>query len=67
MKPTKELLLNHNTECRQTTLSEYGSYAFSSVEALVRYMHVASGLPVKSTCLREIKRGNFETCPGLTY
>ena len=30
-------------------------------------MHEASGFLVKSTWVRAIKRGNFETWPGLTY
>ena len=30
-------------------------------------MHAESGFLVKSTWLRAIKRGNFETWPGLTY
>ena len=66
MKPTEEVLMQH-TPKRQTTPSEYSVYDLTSVEALVRYMHVVSGLPVKSTWLRAIKKGNFETWPGLTY
>ena len=30
-------------------------------------MHAAAGFPVKSTWLRVINKGNFETWPGLTY
>ena len=30
-------------------------------------MHAASVFPVKSTWLKEIKRGNFEIWQGLTY
>ena len=30
-------------------------------------MHAAAGFPVKSTQLKAIKNGNFETWPGLTY
>ena len=66
MKPTDELLMQH-TPKRQTNPSAYSVYDLPSVEALVRYMHAASGFPVKSVCLREIKRGNFETWSGLTY
>ena len=66
MKPTKELLLHHTTKI-QTTLSAYSTYDLPSVEELVQYMHAASGFPVKSTWLRAIKKGNFETWPGLTY
>ena len=62
LKPTKELLLHHTTK-RQTTLSAYSAYNLP----LVRYMHATSGLPVKSTWLRAIKKRNFETWPRLTY
>ena len=30
-------------------------------------MHTAAGFPVKSTCLKAIKKGSFESWPGLTY
>ena len=30
-------------------------------------MHAAAGFPVKSTWLKAIKNGNFESWPGLTY
>ena len=30
-------------------------------------MHAAAGFPVKSAWLKEIKNGNFESWPGLTY
>ena len=67
MRPNQELLLHQTKESKQTTLSEYTAFDLPSVEELVRYMHAASGLPVKSTWIRAIKRGNFETWPGLTY
>ena len=37
------------------------------MEALVRYMHGASGFLVRSTWLKAIKNGNFNSWPGLTY
>ena len=37
------------------------------MEALVRYMHAAAGFPVRSTWLKVIKNGNFNSWPGLTY
>ena len=37
------------------------------LEALVKYMHAAAGFPVKPAWLRAIKKGNFATCPQLTY
>ena len=38
-----------------------------SVGALVRYLHAATGFPVKSTCLASIKAGNYSSSSGLTY
>ena len=64
--PNKELLLHQNTEIKKKR-SAYSAYDLPIVEALVRYTHAESGFPVKSTCIREIKRGNFETWQGLTY
>ena len=37
------------------------------MEALVRYTHAAAGFPVKSTWLKAIKHGNYNSWPGLTY
>ena len=37
------------------------------MEALVRYMHAAAGFPVRSTWLKAIKNGNFNSWPELTY
>ena len=67
LRPNKEMLLQQNPKSKKTTLLAYSSYDLSSVEALVRYMHAASGLPVKSMWRRAIKRGGFETWSGLTY
>ena len=66
MKPTEELLMYY-TPKRQTTPSEYSVYDVPSMEAIVQYMHAASRFPVNSSWLRAIKKGNFETWPGLTY
>ena len=57
----------HHTSKSQRTPSAHSAYNLPSVEELVRYMHAASGIPVKSTWLRAIKKVNFETWPGLTY
>ena len=54
-----------NTE--NALLSAYSANDLPSVEALVRYLHAAFGLPVKSTWIKAIKAGNFSTWPGLTY
>ena len=45
----------------------HSAYELPSIEALVLFMHVASGFPVKSTWLKSIKKGNVETWPGLMY
>ena len=42
-------------------------YDLPSMEALVRYMHAAAGFPVRSTWLKAIKNGKFNSWPGLTY
>ena len=48
LKPTEELLMQHPPK-RQKTTSAYSAYDLPSVEALVWYIHAASGFPVKST------------------
>ena len=42
-------------------------YDLPSMEALVLYMHAAAGFPVKSTWLKAIKHGNYNSWSGLTY
>ena len=42
-------------------------YDLPSMEALVRYMHATAGFPVRSTWIKAIKNGNFNSWPGLTY
>ena len=59
LEPNKELLMHQTKEIEQTTQSAYSAYNLSSVEALVRYMHAASGFLVKSTWIRAIKWGKF--------
>ena len=63
---------NERGEQKYTTTSHkrpeaHSVYDLPSVEALVRYMHVAAGYPVKSTWLKSIKHGNYNSWPGLTY
>ena len=57
---------------KYTTTSHKGPEAHSvydlpSVEALVRYMHATAGFLVKPTWTKEIKHGNYNSWPGLTY
>ena len=35
--------------------------------ALFRYIHAAEGFPVKSTWIKSIKHGKYNSWPGLTY
>ena len=43
------------------------AYNVPHIEALIRYMHAAAGLPVKYTWLKAIKKRNIEIWPGLIY
>ena len=52
---------------QQSTLKAFSAYDLPIVEALIRYFHAASGLPVRDTCLKAIKAGNFDSWPGFTY
>ena len=63
---------NGRGEQKYTTTNQKGpeahsAYDLPSVEALVCYMHAASGFPVQSTWLKALKHGNFDSWPGLTY
>ena len=49
-----------------TNLKAYSAYDLSSVEALVRYFHMAAGFPVRTMWLKSIKVGNYRTWPRLT-
>ena len=52
---------------QQSTLKAFIAYNLTSVETLIRYFHAAAGFPVRDTWLKEIKAGNFDSWPGLTY
>ena len=54
-------------DVHKTSLQAFIAYDLPSVEALVRYFHAASGLPVCGTWLKDIKSGNFTYWLGLTY
>ena len=66
LKPKYNIITDY-TKNSQTTPAAHSAYDLPSIEYLVRYMHAAAGLTVKSTWHKEIKNGNFATCPGLTY
>ena len=66
LKPTEKLIKDYTTTT-QTTPAAHSAYDLPSIEAFVRYMHAAAVLPVKSTWLKAIKKGNLETWPVLTY
>ena len=66
LKPNDNIIEDYTTT-NQTTPTAHSSYDLPRIEALVQYMHAAAGFPVKSTRLKAIKKGNFETWPGFTY
>ena len=55
LKPTEQLIKDYTTTS-QTTPVAHSDYDLPIVEALVRYMHEASGLPVKSTWIKATKK-----------
>ena len=48
-------------------LQAFSAYDFPSVNALVQYFHLATGLPVRYTWWQAIKCGNYSSWKGLTY
>ena len=60
LKPTEKLIKDY-TKTSPTTPAEYSAYDLPSVESIVRYMHAAAGLPVKSIWLKAIKKVSFST------
>ena len=66
LKPEDNSITDYKTT-NQTTPVAHSAYELPSIEALVLFMHAASGSPVKSTWLKSIKKGNVETWPGLMY
>ena len=54
-------------EEEEATLEAFSAYDFPSVEALVIYLHSAAGYPVRDTWLKEVKAGNYDSWPVLTY
>ena len=65
--PIKDKVPAPSASAKRTTLQAYNAYDLPIVKALVCYLHAVAGFPTKSTWLKYIKAGNFETCPGLTY
>ena len=53
LKPT-EKLIKYYTKTTPTTPAAHSAYDLLSVDALVQYMHAASGYPVKYKWLRAI-------------
>ena len=66
LKPNKSIINGYTTTI-QTNTAVQSAYNLPRIEALVQYMHAAAWLPVKYKCIKAIKKGNFETWPGLTY
>ena len=54
------------SQTKQTTMYHARAYDLPSVPALIAYLHAAAGYPVKATWLQAIKRGAYNTWPGLT-
>ncbi|KAL7545702.1 LOW QUALITY PROTEIN: hypothetical protein ACHAWF_009053, partial [Thalassiosira exigua] len=67
--PDEEELPQQTTfePANQANLAAFSAYDLPSVEALVPFFHAAAGFPVRITWLREIKNGNYDSWPGLTY
>ena len=59
--------IQNYTTANQESPAVHSAYDLPSIEDLVRYMHAAAGFPVKSTWFKAIKKGNFESWPGLNY
>jgi hypothetical protein len=61
-------LANGPTTQKSTTkLQQLNSaYDFTSIPALIKFLHAAAFSPVKSTWLKAIKNGFFQSWPGLT-
>ena len=66
LQPHPQQLPPQHADAQETSLSAYSTYDLPRVQALVRYLHAAAGFPVKSTWIKAIKAGNFDTWPGLT-
>ena len=61
LQPVKSNLPNMPHDENRTTLEAYSAYDVPSVEALIRYFHVAAGYPARSTWLKTIGAGNYST------
>ena len=59
LKPNNIGIQNYTTTNQKISAAN-SAYDLPSIEAIVRYMHTAAGFSVKSTWLKEIKKGNFE-------
>ena len=66
LKPHDRVIQNYTTT-NQKRPAVHSAYGLPIIEALIRYMHAAAVFPVKSTCLKAIKKGTFESWPGFTY
>ena len=66
LKPNNKNIKDYTTTNYKSPVA-HSAYGLPSIKALVRYIHATAGFPVKSTWLKEIKKGNFETWPGLAY
>ena len=66
-KPTTpQLIPDPNKTATTRTTLQAKAYDLPSVPALIAYLHATAGYPVKSTWQAAVKRGAYDSWPGLT-
>ena len=65
LQPGESNLPSMPNVANMDTLAAYSAYDLPRVVALIRYLHAASGYPVRSTWLKAIGAGNYSSWPGL--
>ena len=63
LRPSKNVFPQPKPNTKHATFSAFSAYYLPSVDALVRYLHAAAGLLIKSTWLKPQKQVIF--LPGL--
>ena len=62
--PTTQEHLNADMEQGTDTIGNV--YELPSIEQTIRYLHAAAGFPTKTTWLKAIRKGNYNTWPLIT-
>ena len=62
--PTTQEHLKANMEQGTDTIGNV--YELPIIEQIIRYLHVGAGFSTKTTWLKAIRKGNYNTCPLLT-